>query len=191
MGSCPYSQTENPDTHIGSKKEELMNLERAVLRSALLCSILSLLSGGCYRIRPSNGAGQTTYSGSRPIDPRSIAVLPGFRIDAVATGLTFPTGVTFDGENKPCVVESGYAYGEVWTKPRLIRVDDSGRVTGIAAGARNGPWTGVTFKDGNFYVAEGGELEGGRILRISNDGHISALISNLPSFDDHHTDGPV
>src|SRR4051812_29556729 len=162
-----------------------------VLRLTLLCSVLSLLSSGCYLIRPSNGAGQTTYSGSRPIDPHSIAVLPGFRIDAVATGLTFPTGVTFDGENKPCVVESGYAYGEVWTKPRLIRVDDSGRAAEIAAGARNGPWTGVTFKDGNFYIAEGGELEGGRILRISNDGRISALISNLPSFGDHHTDGPV
>jgi glucose/arabinose dehydrogenase len=163
----------------------------AILRLGILCSSFSLFSSGCYLVRPSNGAGQTKYSGPRSVDSHSIAVLPGFHIEAVATGLTFPTGVTFDGQNKPCVIESGYAYGEVWTKPRLLRLDDSGRTTEIAAGERNGPWTGVTFHDGNFYVAEGGELEGGRILRISNDGKITALVSNLPSLGDHHTDGPV
>jgi glucose/arabinose dehydrogenase len=34
-------------------------------------------------------------------------------------------------------------------------------------------------------------LEGGRILRISPSGTITPLISNLPSFGDHHTNGPV
>jgi len=120
-----------------------------------------------------------------------VAVLPQYRINAVASGLTFPTGVTFDGENRPCVVESGYAYGEKWTQPRLLRIADGGKVEVIATGGRNGPWTGVTFHDGNFYVAEGGELEGGRILRIAPDGKVTVLIANLPSFGDHHTDGPV
>jgi glucose/arabinose dehydrogenase len=160
---------------------------------ALVASLFVLLiaCSGCYLIRPSNGAGQTRFSGTRKVEPSSVAVDPGFRIEAVATGLTFPTGVTFDDRNNPCVVESGYAYGEKWTKPRLLRIEGNGQITEIAGGGRNGPWTGVTFDNGNFYIAEGGELEGGRILRISADGKTTTLISNLPSFGDHHTDGPV
>jgi hypothetical protein len=56
-----------------------------------------------------------------------------YRIQPAATELTFPTGVTFDNENRVYVVESGYAYGEVWTRPRLLRVEANG-VTEIAAG---------------------------------------------------------
>lgn len=167
-------------------------------RMAIAFLGLSFISSGCYRFRPSNGAGQTTFSGSRDIDSHSIAVLRGFRIQPVATRLTFPTGVTFDDQNRPCVVESGYAYGEVWTKPRLIRIDESGRTSEIAAGARNGPWTGVTFHNGNFYVAEGRELQGGRILRISNDGQITPLCDssgrqslNVPAIATSHAVGCV
>src|SRR5215212_5115754 len=32
---------------------------------------------------------------------------------------------------------------------------------------------------------------GGRILKITKDGSLTALISNLPSMGDHHTNGPV
>src|SRR3954462_11130110 len=74
---------------------------------ALVASFFVLLiaCSGCYLIRPSSGAGQTKFSGTRKIEPSSVAVDPGFRIEAVATGLTFPTGVTFDDRNNPCVVE--------------------------------------------------------------------------------------
>src|ERR1051325_5512060 len=166
-------------------------MRRIILRTFCISGLLAFSFTGCYRFRPSNGGGQTKFSGQREIDASSIAVLPQYRVNAVARGLTFPTGITFDRENRPCVVESGYAYGEVWTKPRLLRIGDDGTIHEIAAGSRNGPWTGVTFHDGSFYVAEGGELGGGRILRISEDGKITALVSNLPSLGDHHTDGPV
>ena len=116
---------------------------------------------------------------------------PGYRIEAVATGLTFPTGVTFDGAGRPHVVESGYSYGEVWTTPRLLRVEPSGQTRVVATGGRNGPWNGVTWRGGAFYVAEGGVLEGGRILKITPDGGKSVLVSGLPSMGDHHTNGPV
>src|SRR5690606_16979775 len=42
-----------------------------------------------------------------------------------------------------------------------------------------------------FYIAEGGQLKGGRILRINKKGEIKILIDNLPSFGDHHTNGPI
>jgi glucose/arabinose dehydrogenase len=142
-------------------------------------------------LRPSSGAGQTSFGEPRRVEPSDIAVPVGYKIVPVATGLTFPTGATFDDKGQLYVVESGYAYGEVWSTPRLLRINAGAALTPIAAGSRNGPWTGVTFHAGNFYVAEGGELEGGRILRITPDGGVSVIVSNLPSLGDHHTDGPV
>ncbi len=79
----------------------------------------------------------------------------------------------------------------MWTTPRLLRVDGNGRIIEIAHGNKNGPWTGVDFGEGAFYIAEGGVLEGGRILKVQPNGAITALVTNLPSFGDHHTDGPI
>ena len=89
------------------------------------------------------------------------------------------------------VIEAGYSYGEVFLEPRLLRVEPGGSVTTVATGAKNGPWTGVTFHNGNFYVSEGGELLGGKILRISPEGTITSLIEDLPTVGDHHTNGLV
>ncbi|NJW54944.1 hypothetical protein, partial [Salinimicrobium oceani] len=61
----------------------------------------------------------------------------------------------------------------------------------IVEGTKNGPWTGITYHDGNFYVAEGGQMEGGKILRINANGAVDTLVSNLPSMGDHHTNGPA
>jgi glucose/arabinose dehydrogenase len=99
--------------------------------------------------------------------------------------------VTFDDSGNPYVVESGYSYGEAFTTPRLLKVGPNGSVNEIARGEKNGPWTGVTYSKGNFYIAEGGELEGGRILRVSPEGKMVRLIENLPSKGDHHTNGPA
>jgi glucose/arabinose dehydrogenase len=88
-------------------------------------------------------------------------------------------------------VEAGYSYGEAFTTPRLLRVDANGRTTPVATGSRNGPWTGGSFANGTFFIAEGGEMEGGRILRITREGAVTAIVENLPSMGDHHTNGAV
>jgi glucose/arabinose dehydrogenase len=155
-----------------------------------LACILALTSG-CYVMRPSNGGGKASFSPPRQTNPEDVALPEGYKIEVVAQNLTFPTGVTFDDEGKLYVVESGYSYGEVFNTPKLLRIDDKGAATPIATGATNGPWTGVIFHGGNFYVSEGGVLEGGKILRISKSGEISAIVENMPSFGDHHTDAPV
>lgn len=145
----------------------------------------------CYSMRGPSGGGQTRWTPPRNVRAADVALPRGYRIEPVATGLTFPVGVTFDEKGAVFVVESGYSYGEVWTTPRLVRVESGGSVTAVATGTRNGPWNGVAFHQGAFYVAEGGELEGGRILRITADGTTTALVSGLPSMGDHHTNGPV
>jgi glucose/arabinose dehydrogenase len=144
----------------------------------------------CYYLQSSSGGGQTDFKPPREIAPSDIALPEGYRIEAVARGLTFPTGVAFDETGAVYVVEAGYSYGEVWTTPRLLRVNpEKGTFSAVASGGKNGPWTGADFYKGNFYIAEGGELEGGRIVRVTKDGDLKRLISDLPSMGDHHTNG--
>jgi glucose/arabinose dehydrogenase len=147
---------------------------------------------GCWVFRASSGGGEHVErpAGARPVDPADVALPAGYRIEAVTTGLTFPTAVAFDGKGGVYVVEAGYSYGEAWTTPKLLRVDGPGRTTEIAAGD-NPPWTGATFHAGTFFVSEGGERRGGRILRVGLDGKVAPIVAGLPSVGDHHTNRPV
>lgn len=166
-----------------------MNTLRVAVEAALLVVILTVQ--GCYVMRPSSGGGETSFSGARTVRAADVALPRGYRIDVVATGLTFPTGVAFDDAGTPYVTESGYSYGEVFTVPRLLRINADRSVTEVARGTNNGPWTGVARAGGAFIVAEGGTMQGGRILRVALDGRITALIENLPTRGDHHTNGPA
>jgi hypothetical protein len=162
------------------------------IRSGLLPFLfLLLILPGCFYFSSSKGGGQIDFEPPRLIDPHDIALPPGFQIEAVTTGLTFPTGITFNEAGLPFVIESGYSYGEVWTTPRLLRIEPDGKQTQVAEGEGNGPWNGVLFHEGSFYIAEGGEREGGRIIQVTPEGHLLSLIDQLPSVGDHHTNGPV
>ncbi|HYF31733.1 MAG TPA: PQQ-dependent sugar dehydrogenase [Chitinophagaceae bacterium] len=156
----------------------------------LVVAILISLPG-CYRLRSSKGGGEISTVNQRTLNASDVALPPGYKIELVASGFTFPSAVAFDAQGQLHVIETGYSYGEVWGEPKLIRIDAQGKQTVVAKGARNGPWTGITFHNGSFYVAEGGQAEGGKILRISTTGEIKSIIDNLPSVGDHHTNGPV
>jgi glucose/arabinose dehydrogenase len=165
-------------------------MSRTIL-TVLWATLLLLSLQSCYRMRPSRGGGQTGSTPARAINTADIAVPEGYKIEVVTTGLTFPTGAALDDSNNLYVIEAGYSYGEVWSEPRLLRIGPGGTTTIVARGPKNGPWSGVTWHNGAFYVAEGGEMEGGRILRITKDGTIQALVANLPTMGDHHTNGPA
>jgi glucose/arabinose dehydrogenase len=152
--------------------------------------LLGILSTSCFRVRASDPGGEAQPQVPRPIRPEDIALPPEYVVEAVGFGLTYPTGVALDDDGNAYVVESGYSYGEDFTKPRLLEVKPSGNRE-IARGGENGPWNGVVHADGAFYVAEGGESEGGRILEITHDGKITSLAADLPSRGDHHTNGPA
>lgn len=162
------------------------------MRLLPLLLAVALALTGCWSIRSSDGGGEIAArgGGGRWIAPEDIALLHGFTIEVVATGLRFPTGVAFDEAGTPYVTESGYSYGEVFSTPRLVRIDQGGLIRPVAAGS-NGPWNGVVFHQGAFYVTEGGQEKGGRVVRIGKDGTITPLVENLPSLGDHHTNGPA
>jgi glucose/arabinose dehydrogenase len=152
--------------------------------------VVSFLLTGCYSLRPSSGGGQHS-TGERRINADDVALPDGYKIQLVARDLTFPTAAAFDSAGHLYVIESGYCYGEIFTTPRLLRIGENGQQEVVATGTNNGPWNGVTFHDGNFFVAEGGVNEGGRIQKITTSGQITAIVEGLPSFGDHHTDGPA
>lgn len=157
----------------------------------ILFFISSFCCVGCYRWRHSRGGGENVTTTVRTVNPLHVALPPGYKIEAVSSGLTFPSAVAFDESNNLYAIETGYSYGEVWGQPKLLRIDANGKTYAVATGPKNGPWTGITWHNGAFYIAEGGEEEGGRILKVTKDGTITPLIANLPSVGDHHTNGPV
>jgi glucose/arabinose dehydrogenase len=162
------------------------------MRQTLTFLALTLLLSACYTTRKSRGGGQLKGTPtSRSVNAADIALPPGYKAEAVATGLTFPSCVAIDDAGHIYVIETGYSYGEVWGEPRLLRVNADGTTTLISKGARNGPWSGLVWYQGNFYVAEGGEGEGGKILKIAPDGTQTLLLDKLPSLGDHHTDNLI
>jgi glucose/arabinose dehydrogenase len=154
-------------------------------------ALLALVPLGCFRVLPSAGGGQARFAPPRRVSAADVAVPPGFVVEPVATGLTFPSGVAFDDGGRVYVTETGYAYGEVWTTPRVLRVDGRGTTTVVASGDRGAPWNGLAFVDGALFVAAGGARDGGKILRVGLDGTIASLVDDLPSRGDHHTNGPI
>jgi glucose/arabinose dehydrogenase len=161
-------------------------------RLVFMCLLLLFVLYSCYPLRKSKGGGQRiTFSETRYLNPADVVLPEGYKIEVIASGLTFPTAVTADENGTVYALEAGYSYGEVFDMPRLVRIGKNGELTTIATGIRNGPWNGFVYHDGAFYVAEGGEMEGGRILKITKNGTKTILIENLPSIGDHHTNGPA
>jgi glucose/arabinose dehydrogenase len=150
---------------------------------------------GCYETRSSHGGGAISEPVAKQAQtaepsPYDIVVPPGFRVELVADHLTYPTGIAFSEKGRIFVVESGYSYGEDFATARLLEIVD-GQPRELASGD-HAPWTGVAYKDGALYIAEGGEQEGGRIVRFDlATGAQTVLVDNLPSLGDHHTNGPV
>lgn len=160
---------------------------RMLSRRCRVAAGLPLLFALCAALE-----GPARAAAARELKASDVAVPKGYRIEAVAGGLTFPRAVLFDDRGRLFAVESGYANGESWDVPRLVRLEPDDSWTTIASGDRNGPWTGAVFHKGFFYVSEGGKLEGGRILRVDPDtGRAATLVAGLPSTGDHPTEPPV
>lgn len=167
--------------------------ERSAWSGSALSVLALALAGGCFALRPSRGGGETeapgTETAERLLDTRDVKVPEGYRVEIVAAGLTFPTGITFDDDGTPFVVESGYAYGEAFDAPRLLRIGATA-IDVVATGDRHG-WMGVDHEGGAFFVAEAGITKPGRILRFDVDGTMTVLVDGLPALGDHHVNGPA
>lgn len=127
------------------------------------------------------------FTPERTYDVSAINVPVGYKAELVTKELTYPTAVTFDEQGNVYVIEAGYAYGPETTDSRLSKINAEGSRETIYEG-ETGPWTGVTYHEESFFVAEGAwEGDSGKIRKIEKDGSSSIIYEGLPAQGDHYT----
>ncbi len=124
--------------------------------------------------------------------PSNVVIEPGYSMTAVATGLNFPTAMTFYGDTI-WVTEAG-----IGGLPAVKQIDNKGDVTTmltsamLPSGKLVAPVTGILFARGWFWLvhrqvnSEGVPV--GAISRFRADdpaGTFETVLSGLPSFGDH------
>src|SRR4051812_50165217 len=55
----------------------------------ILAAVCLLGTAGCYVMRPSSGAGQTTRAATQDLSGEAVAAPKGYRVELMASGLTF------------------------------------------------------------------------------------------------------
>lgn len=124
--------------------------------------------------------------------PSNVVIAPGYSMQTVATGLNFPTAMTFYGDTI-WVTEAGIA-----GQPTVKQIDSAGNVTTqltaamLPAGTLVSPQTGILFARGWFWLihrqTNANGVPVGAISRFRpNDpvGTFQTVLSGLPSFGDH------
>lgn len=125
--------------------------------------------------------------------PSNVVIPPGYTMTAVATGLNFPTALTFQGDSI-WVTEAG-----ILTPPAVKEIDNKGNITTVLtpdmlpAGVLAGPFTGITFAQGWIWLVHrqtatpGGVPVGAISKFMPHDpvGTFRTVLTGLPFFGDH------
>ena len=125
--------------------------------------------------------------------PSNVVVPSGYAMTLVATGLNFPTAITFQGDSI-WVTEAG-----IITPPAVKQIDNKGNVTTVLtsgmlpSGDLVGPLTGITFAEGWIWLVHrqtstwGGVPVGAISKFMPHDpvGTFQTVLSGLPFFGDH------
>ncbi|MDQ1143921.1 glucose/arabinose dehydrogenase [Bacillus sp. SORGH_AS 510] len=129
---------------------------------------------------------------ARPvINPDDVWVPKGYRVEVVAAGLSFPTGMGFADDGTLYILEGGSTWPtRPALPPRILRLLPSGELEVFAVESLGGP-RGVSYRDGYIYVScKGGYLA--RIVRYNvKTGEREVLIEKIPSGGWHEPGGPV
>lgn len=106
---------------------------------------------------------------------------PGYRLERLVAGLTWPTNACVTPQGELYVLEGGFSYPYVFVTARLSRVLPDG-TTEVVAEDFEGPAVGLLWHDDAFLITHRGTLS-----RVSLDGAREDLITDLPALGDHHT----
>jgi glucose/arabinose dehydrogenase len=117
----------------------------------------------------------------RPVNPEAIQVPDGYRAEAVVTGLSFPSALSFGPGGELYLSERGGVAGMPVSVPRVLRIDPDGSVNEI--GRLDNPIVGVVYRSGELFIAEDGDAP--RILRVTAEGELKILVDGLPGGGDH------
>jgi glucose/arabinose dehydrogenase len=121
----------------------------------------------------------------RPVNPEAIVAPQGYRVEALITGLTFPSAISFGTGGELYLAESGGAAGAIVAVPRVLRVDTDRTVTEI--GRLDSPIVGLVYRQGELLIGEDGPAP--RILRVTAAGEVLVLVDGLPGGGDYGLSG--
>jgi len=120
-----------------------------------------------------------------------IELASGFKVEKVAEGLTFPTGIVWDTQNAMYVVEAGGGFLEEPPPARIVKIMN-GQVTEVVNLKAKGvvaPVIGFTFHNGNFYISHKAADMTGAVSRVSLNGATVSQI--LKGFIDGGSEHPL
>lgn len=113
-----------------------------------------------------------------PPDAAAAQVPPGYKVDVVLSGLTYPSSVEFDGTGNMYVAEAGYIYGDESAPCRVLRVNPSGQVE-VLVEQLNAPITDLLWHENKLYISHRGKVS------VFENGALRDIVTELPSLGDH------
>ncbi len=120
-----------------------------------------------------------------------IEVASGYKIEKVASGLNFPTGIAWDSQNEMYVVEAGGGFLEEPPPARILKINN-GQITEVVNLKTKGvgaPVVGFAFHNGNFYISHRAPDMTGAVSRISQNG--ATVTEILKGFLDSGAEHPL
>lgn len=111
----------------------------------------------------------------RKINPRDIALPPGYITEIFATDLTTPINIIFTDTNDILIADSGITSGN----GKVLKYN--GKSFDVIAQNFNPPLTGITYYNNDIFVSHRGY-----VTTVKPDGTKVNILEGLPSFGDHH-----
>lgn len=147
--------------------------------STTLALTAALLFSGCTRDK--------NESNEFPL----IELASGFKVEKVAEGFNFPTGIAWDSQNEMYVVEAGGGFLEEPPPARILKVTNGQLVEVVNLKAKGivAPVIGFTFHNGNFYISHKASDMSGAVSRISLNG--ATVTEILKGFLDGGSEHPL
>lgn len=115
-----------------------------------------------------------------PTPDASFAQVPaGYKVEVFMKDLIWPTSIDFDEGGNTYVAEAGYTYGDPFAPAQIVKIAPGGQITRLADGF-HGPITDLLWHNNLLYVSHRG-----KISSVDKNGHVTDLITGLPSYGDH------
>ncbi len=121
----------------------------------------------------------------------SIIAPPGFRVEKLVGGLSFPTALAWDNQNRMYVVESGGGLApEMLAPARIMRVEGGTATQAVNLSASPvvmNSVVGLTWHDGAFYFTHRHKQDlTGSVSRATLDGQISLVLTGIIDSQSEH-----
>lgn len=113
--------------------------------------------------------------------PPQIKLSPGFKIEKVAGGLTYPSSLTFGDQGRMYVAEAGGAFLEKPPPARILEIANGRKRVAVnleETGVKDSV-VGLAFHRGSFFISHRAQDRTGAVSRVSLDGTRTEILSGI------------